>query len=111
MLRRSAFIEKPAGKSVAMPGADGDALAARGAATAEHGGAGFGLHARPETVCFRTVAAVRLKCTLGHRDPLLLGKENLCFSNINEYIAGEFWNPANERTSRCGKGDAKSRLC
>jgi hypothetical protein len=61
-------------------------------------------------VRFRTVAAVGLKCALGHRDPLLLGKENLRFSSSVQYIAGEFWNPAKERTSRCGKGDAETRL-
>jgi hypothetical protein len=81
VFRRSAFIEKPAGESVAMPGADRDALAPGGAAAAEHGGAGFGLHSRPEAVHFRTVAAVGLKCTLGHGDPLLFSKENLLFSN------------------------------
>jgi hypothetical protein len=81
VLRRSASIEKPAGESVAMTRADRDALASGGAAAAEHGGAGFGTHARPEAVHFRTVAAVGLKCALGHGDPLLFSKENLLFSN------------------------------
>ena len=94
-----------------MPGADRDALAPGGAAAAEHGGAGFGLHARPEAVCFRAVAAVGLKCTLGHGDPLLFPKENLRFNSNSKYNVGEFWNPAEQRASRCGKGDAKSRLC
>jgi hypothetical protein len=75
------FHRETAGESVAMPGTDRDALAPGGAAATEHGGAGFGLHARPEAVHFRTVAAVGLKCTLGHGDPLLFSKENLLFSN------------------------------
>lgn len=63
-----------------MSGADGDTLAAGGAAATEHGGAGIGLHARPETVSFGTVAAVGLKCTFGHGNPLLFSKENLFFT-------------------------------
>lgn len=94
-----------------MRGTDRDALAAGSAAAAQHGGAGFGLHARPEAMRFRTVATVGLKCTFGHRDPLLFSKENLRFSNIFEYIVGEFRKPAEERNSRCGKGDAKLKLC
>ena len=38
------------GELVAVPGADRDALTASGAAAAEHGCTGFGLHARPEAV-------------------------------------------------------------
>ena len=64
-----------------MRGADGDTLAAGSAAAAEHGGAGFGLHARAEAVCFRTVAAIGLKGTLRHRELLLFSKENLLFSD------------------------------
>jgi hypothetical protein len=71
-----------------MPGADRNALAAGGAAAAEHGGAGFGLHARPEAVRLRTVAAVGLKCTLGHRDPLLFPKENLRFTAFSAIACG-----------------------
>src|ERR1700761_1507154 len=37
---------------IAVAGGDGDALAARRAAAAQHGCAGFGLHARPESVRF-----------------------------------------------------------
>ena len=92
----STFIEKPAGESVAMAGADGDALAPGGAAAAEHGGAGIGLHARPEAVRFRTVAAIGLKCSFGHGYPLLFLKENLQFSCIFEYIAGGILNPVFE---------------
>jgi hypothetical protein len=107
----STFIEKPAGESVAMPGAHGDALASGGAAAAEHGGAGIGLHARPEAVRFRAVAAIGLKCSFGHGYPLLFLKKNLQLSSIFKYIAGGFMNPVEERTSRCGKGDARSKLC
>jgi hypothetical protein len=94
-----------------MTGADGDALASGCAAAAEHGGAGVGLHARPEAVRFRTVAAIGLKCSFGHGYPLLFSKENLQFSCNFEYIAGGFLNPVEERTSRCGKADARSKLC
>jgi hypothetical protein len=74
--------------------ADRYAFAADGAAAAEHGSAGFGLHARPESVGFHAVAAVGLKCTLGHRYPLLLIKENLRFSSIFEYTVAWARNPA-----------------
>lgn len=86
-----------------MSGADGYARAASGAAAAQHGCTGLGLHARAEAVGFRTVAAVRLKCALGHRDPLLFPKENPPLSNIFEYTVGYVVNPAQERSSRCGK--------
>jgi hypothetical protein len=79
-----------------MAGADGDALAPSGAAAAEHGGTSIGLHARPEAVRFRTVAAIGLKCSFGHGYPLLFLKENLQFSCIFEYIAGGFLNPVIE---------------
>jgi hypothetical protein len=61
--------------------ADRDAFASRGAAAAEDGGAGFGLHTRPEAVRFGTVAAVRLEGSFGHGHPLLFSKENLLVSN------------------------------
>ena len=77
-----------------MPGADGNALAAGGAAAAEHGCAALGLHARPKPVCFRTVAAVGLKCAFGHGYPLLFLKENLCLISSFEYIVGRASNPA-----------------
>jgi hypothetical protein len=94
-----------------MRGTDGDALASGGAPAAEHGGAGIGLHARPEAVRFRAVAAVGLKCSFGHNDPLLFPKENLRFSSNIEYIAGEFQNPAEEANSRCGKGVEQLVVC
>jgi len=93
-----------------MRGTDGNALAPGGAAAAEHGCAGFGLHARPKSVCFRTVATVGLKRTLGHCDPLLFGKEKPGLSDSFEYIAGEFLNPAGRRASRCGKVAARARV-
>ena len=94
-----------------MRGTDGDALASGGAAAAEHGSAGIGLHARPEAVRFRAVAAVGLKCSFGHSDPLLFPKENLQFSCNVEYIAGEFQNPAEADASRCGKGVERFVVC
>src|ERR1700722_13572323 len=107
----AAFESRTGRESVAMRGTDGDALASGCAPTAEHGCAGIGLHARPEAVRFRAVAAVGLKCSFGHRDPLLLGKENLSFSSNIEYIAGEFHNPAEEGASRCGKGVEQLVVC
>jgi hypothetical protein len=107
-----AALESTIGReSVAMRGTDGDALASCGAPAAEHGCAGIGLHARPEAVRFRAVAAVGLKCSFGHRDPLLFPKENLQFSCIVEYIAGEFQNPAEEGASRCGKRVERFVVC
>ena len=94
-----------------MRGTDGDALASGGAPAAKHGCAGIGLHARPEAVRFRAVAAVGLKCSFGHNDPLLFPKENLRFSSNIEYIAGEFQNPAEEANSRCGKGVERFVVC
>jgi hypothetical protein len=73
-----------------MRGADGDALASCGAAAAEDGGASFGLHARPESMRFGTVAAVRLKRTFGHSHPLLFSKENLLFSNCLSISQAKF---------------------
>jgi hypothetical protein len=108
----SAALESRTGReSVAMRGTDGDALASGGAAAAEHGSAGIGLHARPEAVRFRAVAAVGLKCSFGHSDPLLLGKENLSFSSNIEYIVDEFQNPAEKGASRCGKGIERFVVC
>jgi hypothetical protein len=73
-----------------MSGADRDTLAAGGAAATEHGGAGIGLHARPEAVRFRAVAAIGLKGTFGHGDPLLFSKENLFFSNCLSISQAKF---------------------
>jgi hypothetical protein len=56
---------------VAEAGAHCNALAANGTATAQYSSAGLGLHARAEPVCFHTVAAVGLKCALGHGIALL----------------------------------------
>jgi hypothetical protein len=65
---------------VAEAGTDRNTPAADGAAAAENGGAGLGLHARPEAVCFHAVAAVGLKCALGHGIALLFPLENLCLN-------------------------------
>ena len=94
-----------------MRGTDGDTLASGGAPAAKHGCAGIGLHARPEAVRFRAVAAVGLKCSFGHNDPLLFPKENLRFSSNIQYIAGEFQNPAEEGNSPCGKGVERFVVC
>ena len=71
-----------------MAGADRDAFASRGAAAAENGRTRLGLHARPEAVCLHAVAAVRLKCALGHGYPLLFPTENLRCSNEIKYTVG-----------------------
>ena len=72
---------------VAEAGAHCNAPAADSTATAQYGGARLGLHARPEPMCFHTVAAIRLKCALGHGNALLFPLENLRFDSISEYIA------------------------
>jgi hypothetical protein len=84
---------------VAEAGAHCNALAADGAAAAQHGSAGLGLHARPESVSLHTVAAVGLKCALGHRNALLFLLKNLRFDSISEYIAGRVRNPATTITA------------
>src|ERR1035438_8787583 len=63
---------------VAETGAHRDAPAAYGAAAAQHGSAGLGLHARAETVRLHAFAAIGLKCALGHENALLFLLENLC---------------------------------
>jgi len=77
---RNAFQLESNGRKglVAETGADGHTLAADGAAAAEYGCASLGFHTRPETVCFHAVAAIGLKCALGHGCALLLPLENLC---------------------------------
>jgi hypothetical protein len=62
---------------VAEASAHGHTLAADGAATAEDGCAALGLHTRAEPVRFHTVAAIGLKCALGHGNALLFPTENL----------------------------------
>jgi hypothetical protein len=76
---RVAFRLKENGRRglVAESGADRDALAADGAAAAQHGGARLGLHARTETMGFHALAAIGLKGTLGHENILLFPDENL----------------------------------
>jgi hypothetical protein len=52
--------------SVAMARADGDTLAASGAAAAEDRGAAFRLHAGAEAVGLYAAVAIGLKSALGH---------------------------------------------
>jgi hemolysin activation/secretion protein len=64
---------KAAGKGlVAVARADGYTLAANGTAAAQHGCARLGLHTRAESMRLGAMAAVRLKCALGHKNALLL---------------------------------------
>ena len=62
---------------VAESGADGNALAANGAATAQHGCAALGFHTGAETMSLDALAAIGLKCALGHVDALLFSGGNL----------------------------------
>jgi hypothetical protein len=82
---------------VAEASTDGNTLAANGTATAQHCCAGFGLHARPKSMRLHTVAAVGLKCALGHENALLFPTENIAFDSISEYSLRRVRNPA--RTS------------
>jgi hypothetical protein len=79
---------------VAVAGAYSNALTADGPAAAQYSSAGCGLHARPKPVCFHTVAAVGLKCALGHGNALLFPLKNLRFDSISEYTASRARNPA-----------------
>jgi hypothetical protein len=85
---------------VAETSADGNALAADGTAAAQHGSAGLGLHARPESVYFYTAVAVRLKCALGHGNALLFALKNLRFDSEVKY--SKIWprNPAHSASKR-----------
>jgi hypothetical protein len=56
---------------VAESGADSYALAADGTAAAQHGRTRLGLHASTKTVGFHALAAIGLKCALGHKNALL----------------------------------------
>jgi hypothetical protein len=62
---------------VAESSAHGHANAAYAAAAAEHGCAGLGLHAGAEPVGFHALAAVGLKCALGHGNALLYPLKDL----------------------------------
>ena len=66
-----------AGGLVAEAGADSHALAADGAAAAQHGCAALGLHPRAKTVSLHAFAAIGLKCALRHENALLFPGENL----------------------------------
>ena len=56
---------------VAITGADGDALAALGAAARKDGCSALRFHTGAEAVNLRTAAAIRLKCALRHETALL----------------------------------------
>jgi hypothetical protein len=62
---------------VAEASADSDAFTPDGAAAAQHGSAALGLHARTESVSFHALAAIGLKCALGHGYALLFPGKNL----------------------------------
>lgn len=79
-----------------MSGADRHTFAAGGAAPAQNRCTSLRLHARSKPVGFHAMAAVGLKGTFGHVDPLLFLKKNLRVSNIFKYILGGTRNPASE---------------
>jgi hypothetical protein len=62
---------------VAEARANSNAFTSDGATTVENGSAGLGLHTRAEAVSLHTVAAIGLKCALGHGIALLFPRENL----------------------------------
>jgi hypothetical protein len=62
---------------VAESGAYGDAFAANGAAAAQYGCSGLGLHACAETMGLHTTAAIGLECALGQKNALLF-LEKIC---------------------------------
>jgi hypothetical protein len=61
-----------AAQLVAEAGTDCDASASLRTAAAEHGGSALGLHAGPKAVRLNPLAAVGLKCALGHGNALLV---------------------------------------
>jgi len=87
-------------KLVAESGADGDTLAARGAAAAENGGAALGLHARPEAVSLYAAVAVGLKRALGHGIAPASTSEIVAVTASFKYIAGVQLNPASTPLQR-----------
>jgi hypothetical protein len=64
--------------SVAEAGTDGDTFAASGAAAAQHSSSSLSFHARAEPVRLHAVAAIGLKCALGHENALLFPVKYLC---------------------------------
>jgi hypothetical protein len=64
MTRDAAFF---AASLVAVAGRYRHPMTAFGATAREYGSSALGLHARAEAMGLRAVAAVRLKCALGHR--------------------------------------------
>ena len=77
------------GMLVAETSADGNPLAAGRAATAEHGGSALGLHAGPKAVGLDALAAVGLKCALGHGNALLESLVEICALTASpKYTAG-----------------------
>ena|ERR1039457_1088254 len=67
-------------KLIAETSADGNAATALGATTAEHSGSALSLHAGSEAVSLDPLAAVGLKCALGHGSALLNLCGNLCLN-------------------------------
>jgi hypothetical protein len=88
--------------------ADGNALAASGAAAAEHGCTSFGLHARPEPVSFHTVAAVRLKSTLGHVTRSCFSRKIFVLATLKIISEGERGIQRTKNASQCGNPRVRS---
>ena len=84
---------------VAIPGADGDALAARRPATAEHGCSRFGLHPRAKAVRLRAMPPVGLKCALGHEMRSCFLSEILASTASIKYIECLALNPVRLQVS------------
>jgi hypothetical protein len=70
---------------IAVAGTDGNAFAALGTAAGKYGCSGLGLHSGQKAVGLRPMAAVRLKCALGHDAALLISLENLCLKASSKY--------------------------
>src|SRR5260370_4912525 len=87
------------GKVVAEAGADGNTAATLRAAAAEHGGSALGLHAGPKAVGLDALAAVGLKCALGHGSALLNPFVEICALTASfKYTADSLWNPVSVLT-------------
>jgi hypothetical protein len=70
---------------IAVAGAYRNALAPFGASAGKNRGSRFRFHTRKKTVRLRAMAAVRLKCALGHDAALLISLKNICFRLFHNY--------------------------
>jgi hypothetical protein len=89
---------------VAEAGADGDALAPDGATAAQNGCAALGLHACAKSMSLDALAAVGLKCALGHKYALLFPVKNLCLDGKIQV----YRRMSQESSGKCGSDEDRA---